>query len=722
MASSFKILKSPIVILLVSAPVAAIAQSDGQVDNNRTDNGVQKSREPIIDDEEFDATIPEIETDSDAVLGTVKEWEAEQERLEQKAQQENADDDEIIADAPINDPEIDVPLVPLADFDVQPFDEAEFTEAAREVDEKSLRYDYRITGLESLDKDSDVRSISADDIRTLFKGLSALEGGDGKASNGAMVSARMHQDQQLLVDIMSGQGFFDASVNGATEIETDGEELLVTLRVAPGVRYDLGSIIFEADPTNPENLIADNFVPKIGEPIVAERILASEANLAVILPEKGYPFVETGQRDILIDPETGTGDYILPINVGPRSSFGNILTTGTTAFDGDHIQTLSRFDKGQLFDSRKINDLRQALVSTGLFSTVSIESEASGETAPDGTEYANIIVNQEAGPARTLAGSGGFGTGQGIRVEGSWTHRNFFPPQGALIANMIVGTQEQGVSGIFRRSNAGRRDRTVDLTISALRNDFEAFEALTARIAGRISYDSTPIWQKRITYSYGFEVLATNEQDFNFNMGERDRRTFYVAALPSQITLDTTQSLLNPTKGFRLTASISPETSLGSSTQFYGRTVIEGTSYYQASDSIVLAGRLRVGSIAGVDRGAIAPSRRFYAGGGGSVRGFGFQDIGPDDIEGRPIGGRSLVEGAAEVRYRFGDYGAVAFVDAGQVYTSSTPEFNNLRYGVGVGARLYTNFGPLRFDIATPINRQDGESIVSVYISIGQAF
>jgi len=695
-------------------------------------------RAPIIDDSEFDATIPAIDDNPDAPMGSVEDWAAEQKRLERQAQQEDARDgmavlpelqdadaDELIADAPVNDPEIDDPLTPIDSFDVEPFDESQYTEADDSEQTAALRYDYRIDGLESLEESgkTQVRPVSADDIRSLFEELSALEEADGKAANGAMVSARMQEDQQLLVDIMTGQGFFDASVNGMVELpETEGEKLTVVLQVEPGRRYDLGAIIFDADRVVPEDLIARNFVPKTGEPIVAERVLAAEANIAVVLPQEGYPFAETGQRDILLDPETGTGDYTLPVNIGPRSSYGEIITTGTTAFDADHIGVLSRFDKGELYDSRMVDDLRKALVATGLFSIVSVKPTASGEAAPDGTEYATINVEQVAGPPRTLAGSAGYSTGQGFRLEGSWTHRNLFPPEGALIASGVAGTQEQGASLTFRRSNAGRRDRTVELGISALHSDFEAYEAFTGKLAGRISYDSTPIWQKRLTYSYGFEVLGTNEQDYNFTTGERDRRTFYVAALPGQVTFDTTDSLLDPTQGFRLSAKLSPEASLGSGTQIYGRGLLEGTAYFQVDDGIILAGRTRIGSIAGADRELIAPSRRYYAGGGGSVRGFGYQELGPKDIEDRPIGGRSLVEAAAEVRYRFGDYGIVGFVDAGQVYTSSTPGFDNLRYGVGIGGRFYTNFGPLRVDVATPINRQPGESRVSVYISIGQAF
>src|SRR3546814_3584007 len=100
----------------------------------------------------------------------------------------------------------------------------------------------------------------------------------------------------------------------------------------------------------------------------------------------------------------------------------------------------------------------------------------------------------------------------------------------------------------------------------------------------------------------------------------------------------------------------------------------------------------------GAARDRLAPSRRFYAGGGGSVRGLGFQELGPKDPNNDPIGGRSVNEAALEARYRFGNFGVVGFVDAGQVYRSSAPTFQNLRFGAGIGARYYTNFGPMRFE------------------------
>ncbi len=686
-----------------------------------------QNQDPIISDQEFDATIPAI--DPDEPMGTIEQWDEEQSRLEREGKAAPGSPDAALPGEPMlaplpDDPEINTPLGPIGSFDVEPFDESQYTEAD-DAASAAVRYSYRIEGLETVAEatSGDPSAANAGAIRARFESLSALDDGDGKASNGAMVSARMLEDQQLLADLLIGACHFDATVNGALEMPEAGTgPIVVVLTASPGPCYRFGSITFDAPPVEPEDLIARNFVPAIGQPVDAERVLAAEANIAVALPQYGYPFAKVGQRDVLLDPDSEKADYTLPVAPGPRSSFGDILTSGSTVFDADHIAMLARFDKGDLYDSRLVDDLRKALVATGLYSVVAVQPEPSNVAAPDGTQYANLAVEQEAGPARTLAANAGYGTGQGIRAQGSWTHRNLFPPEGALIASVTAGTQEQGASATFRRSNAGRRDRAVELSLSALRSDFAAYESFTGRLAGRVSYYSTPIWQKRLTYSYGFELLGTNEQDYDFVRGQRDRRTYYVAALPGQITWDRSNDLLDPTRGFRLSAQVSPEASLGSGTLFYGRGLVEGTGYYPVGDNIVIAGRARVGSIFGADRADIAPSRRYYAGGGGSVRGFGYQELGPKDPDNRPIGGRSLVEAAAEIRYRFGNYGIVGFIDAGQVSTSSTPGFDDLRYGVGVGGRFYTNFGPMRLDVATPIDRRPGESRVAIYISIGQAF
>jgi translocation and assembly module TamA len=479
---------------------------------------------------------------------------------------------------------------------------------------------------------------------------------------------------------------------------------------------------------------------KSGDPIAAATITAAEAAVPLRLSERGYPFPEVGLRDILLDPATHLGDYTLPVEPGPRARFGGYTTDGDLAFDAEHVGVLARFERDQLYDSRLVDDLREAMVATNLFTSVSAQPVRTGEVAPDGTEYVNILVRQDAGPPRSLTASAGYATGEGFRIEGGWEHRNLFPPEGALRVAGIAGTREQSVNVQFRRSNAGKRDRTVLLQAEAGRRDYPAFEGYTARLNGLISRESTPIWQKRWTWAYGAELLATNETQFRVRDAPNPNATYFIGGLIGQLGYDRSNSLLDPTRGFRLLGRLNPEVSLEDGTNGYLRSLVEGSTYYPVRDNLVIAGRARFGSIFGIRRDELAPSRRFYAGGGGSVRGFGFQELGPkieianpkfdpDDPDEKasptilvPIGGRGLTEFAIEGRYRFGDYGVVAFIDAGQVTEKQTPSLSDLRFGAGIGGRLYTNFGPLRVDVATPIGRRRGESWISVYVSIGQAF
>jgi translocation and assembly module TamA len=688
---------------------------------------------PIIPDDEFNASVPELDASSDPALDApLESIEAFERRIaeEQAGAKPNAgtapplgdpaladaDANEEVGDAPVRDAELVAPLPPLDQFEVTPVRFAD--EAPDDDKDVEVRYRVDLRGLDLADKETETN------LKDQFQSLSALEKGDGKAANTAMISARLTEDGQLMETVLASEGWYSPTVRTRMEAPGDQADPTATavIDVQPGQRYTFSNIVINADPTSPPNLIADNFALKVGEPIVAERVQGAEAKIAVALPENGYPFAEVGQRDILLDQATAKGEYTLPVTIGPRGRFGGFTTDGDLAFDADHIQVLARFKRGELYDSRKVDDLRKALVATSLFSTVAVEPRKTGEAAGDGTEYVQLHVQQDAGPPRTIAGSLGYAAGEGITAQATWTHRNMFPPEGALIANAILGTRQQGAGVTFRRSNAGKRDRTFELVAEAFHNDYDAYSAYTGRLAARIARDSTPIWQKRYTYAFGVEFLATAETDYDAATRGRKRNTYYVAGVNGQVGFDTSDDLLNPTKGYRATMLLQPEATVRGGFDPYVRGRLDASTYYSVTDSLVLAARVRVGTIQGAGLFDIAPSRRLYAGGGGSVRGYAYQALGEQAPDGNPVGGRSLNEGSFEARYRFGNYGVVAFVDAGQAYRETMPQFSDLRYGVGIGGRFYTNFGPVRLDVATPLGRKPGESRFNIYVSIGQAF
>lgn len=572
------------------------------------------------------------------------------------------------------------------------------------------RYAWRIDGLDDM---------ASPLLRERFAALSVLDQNDGEAANAAQLDRRAREDSTLLVTLLRAQGYYDAEVE--PRIDTVDGRPLVILTATPGPIYRLKEVTIDgvAAAGDKATALRDAFGVKPEDPVDADRITTGEAKLRVEAGEQGFPFAKVGEPEVTIDREARTATLDISVDPGTARVFGQIRANpNNRVFDAEHVQEIARFEPGKPYYAPALDDLRRALVQTGLVSVAEVTPVPG--TTPDTVD---IDVRLEPAPPRTIAGEIGYGTGEGARVEASWTHRNLFPPEGALTLRSVLGTREQLGAVTFRRNNFKGRDRVLTAQISAAHTNREAYEANTFSLSGSLERQTNIFFQKTWTWSLGAELVASDERDVIVSTGEPRRRTFFIAAAPTSLVYDGSDDLLNPTRGFRLGGRFSPEVSLQGSAFGYARTQVDASAYKSVSDGVVLAGRIRLGTIVGAPRDAIAPSRRFYAGGGASVRGYGYQLIGPRDPNNDPIGGRSLAEFAIEGRIKaFGDFGIVPFFDGGNIYTSALPDFSGLRYGAGVGVRYYSNFGPIRVDVGTPLNPQPGDSRVAVYVSLGQAF
>ena len=608
-------------------------------------------------------------------------------------------------------PELDLgePLAPLPDLEVEFPNAGQRPAGIRPADrgddaDVELRYRVEVTGLDGVGLDA------------RFRALSAL-GKDSSIDNLAQLNRRAREDAVLIDRLLRAEGYYGGRIDtDITPAATEADQAVVAINVDPGARYTFDSIEVATPPSAPRDLIRDTLGLKVGDPIDAAEVQAAEDRVRVRLPELGYPFATVGEREIAIDHETQTGSYRVPVVAGQQSRIGEIRVEGDGLVSERHIARLARFEPGDVFDASELEDLRRALVATGLFGSVGVRASEAREA-----NVVDIVVSLQAAPLRTLAGQAGYSTGEGFRVEASWQHRNFFPPEGALTTRGVLGTEEQRLAGEVRFNNFRERDRTLLLRSEISNEDRDAYEARSFTLGASLARETNFIWQKKWYYSLGAELVATDERDTDLDRGISRRRTFFIGALPSSLSYDGTDDLLDPTRGFRLSGRVSPEASFQGSAFGYLKTQIDASAY-QPVGGVVIAGRVRAGSIFGADRDRIAPSRRFYSGGGGSVRGFGYQEIGPRDQFNDPIGGRSLAEASIEARFRFGDFGVVPFLDAGQIYTSAVPKFDSFRFGAGIGARYYTSFGPIRIDLATPLDPRRGDPKIGVYVSIGQAF
>nr|WP_235528312.1 BamA/TamA family outer membrane protein [Sphingomonas sp. Leaf231] len=574
----------------------------------------------------------------------------------------------------------------------------------------NFRYGWRIDGVEE---------IGGPLLQQRFRALSVLAAAEGREANAAQLDQRARQDSELLVTLLKGDGYYDAAV--MTRVERERGRPVVVLAATPGALYRFAGVTLagvEAAGTKAP-LLRDAFGVKDADPVDADAIAAAEANLRTRVGEEGFPFARIGEPEVVVDRATQTATLALDVAPGNARRFGRItVNADNRVFDAAHVQDIARFAPGDPYETSEVDDLRRALVQTGLVSTAEVRAVPAAD--PDAVD---IAVRLEPAPPRTVAVELGYGTGEGARSEVSWTHRNLLPPEGAVTLRGVVGTREQLGQVTFRRNNFHARDRVLTAQVSAANLRRDAYQAQTLSLSAALERQTNIFFQKTWTWSLGGELVATDERDVIASTGEARRRTFLIGALPTSLGYDGSDDLLNPTRGFRLSGRVSPELSLQDRVFGYTRVQIDASKYQPVTPSVVLAGRVRMGTILGAPRDEIAPSRRFYAGGGASVRGYSFQSIGPRDVNNDPIGGRSLAEFAIEARVKaFGNFGVVPFLDGGNISTGELPSFSRLRYGAGIGVRYYSNFGPIRVDLGTPINPQPGDSRIAVYVSLGQAF
>lgn len=573
-----------------------------------------------------------------------------------------------------------------------------------------------------------------DDFIDRFRKLSAVADLEDDGSQ-AMLAAQARADEDLLQRMLRIYGYFDGQVIRSIAAPDPGESAtsgraVARFDVVPGLRYTVGAVdMGRVDEAGADAAaLRASYKVNPGDPLSIDAVADGRYLVDIELGERGYPFATIADPGLLVDHARAAGDVTLPVTPGGRYAFGQVTSSDEGFLSGEHLAEIARFDPGDLYQRSVEMDLRRAILATGLVGSVTLTPVEVVPPQGDQPGTVDMAVDVTRAPLRTIEGSLGYGSQEGFRAAASWEHRNLFPPEGMLRVRGVAGTQEQLAGTTVRFNNFHGRDRVLTIDAYASNMDNDAFDAETVSLIGTYEQLSTLLFQRPFSYGAGLELVVTNERDQRIKIAPLPpRETYLIAALPVHAQWDTSDDLLDPSEGFRLRGALSPEYSRFDSTNSAYLKAQVDLSYYQAmNDSVVLAARTRLGSIAGAELANIAPSRRFYAGGGGSVRGYGYRAIGPRDLAGEPNGGRSLVEFSIEARIRTPLFdnavSVVPFADLGSVARGSTPDFAALRMGVGVGVRYHTGFGPIRVDLGVPLNRQPGDAPVAVYVALGQAF
>jgi translocation and assembly module TamA len=584
-------------------------------------------------------------------------------------------------------------------------------------------------------------------VTARFRQLSALAQLGRSEETAPQIAARARADADLLGEILATYGYYGAEVvrqlsGGRRARENGGATANVASRSAvrfdiyPGTQYRYGAIdlgALDRLPPDERAPLRSGFGIAVGDPVLADRIIAEKGELGLALGENGYPFAELGEPALLIDHAREEGDLTLPVDPGGRYVFAGITSSDPEFLPGRHLERIARFRPGELYRQSLEDDLRRAVLATGLVSSVTITPRESEPPAGDAPGEVALDVAIERAPLRTITGGIGYGTEDGIKAEATWEHRNLFPPEGALRLRGIVGTRELLANVGFKRNNFRGRDQVLFVDLFASDITTVAVESRTIGTRATFERLSNFIYQKEFSWQIGAEALITEERSRlarNARIAPgalTPRREFAIAGLFGSATIDQSDDLLDPTSGYRATLFLAPEASRSQGVNdFYLRAQFDGAAYRQIGSSTVLAGRVRAATIQGANLANVAPSRRLYGGGGASVRGYGFQGVGPRDELGEATGGLALLEASIEARINTGlldgAIQVVPFFDIGSVSQRSVPNFDFVRAAAGLGVRYKTTFGPIRIDVGVPLNRSEFDAPVVVFVGIGQAF
>ncbi|MBE1236936.1 BamA/TamA family outer membrane protein [Phaeovibrio sulfidiphilus] len=539
---------------------------------------------------------------------------------------------------------------------------------------------------------------------------------------------RLDVDLERFREALRSRGYYAGTVEGAIRPpERSGQNAAVTVRVVPGPRYTLSRVILEpaggADGKGGGDAVPGSLACgpeasglKTGEPAEASPVLAGNRKIETALKEAGYPFAEVVDRKAVVDHDTKTMEVTYVVRPGPLATFGTLGVSGNREVDSGFFQKMRPWETGAPYDERQVQTFRKRLSETRLLATIEL-----GPVPPvDGEGRVPIDLKVTEALPRTLSGGLSWATDSGFGATGRWEHRNLFGSGELLRLNIVAGYIEQTGSVFFRKPYFMSPRQNLTGTFSFGRKEYEAYSGYESSAGLGIERTFLDHW--RLSAGFLFDMGHLTWPEY----GDKKSFNHILVGAPVQFARDDTDNLLDPTTGTRLSFLVTPYSGKveNDDTSFLSMAV-SGSGYLSFFDKrLVVAGRARVASITGAGLSRIPPNRRLYAGGGGSVRGFGFQMIGPLGPSGDPIGGRSAVDGGVEFRIKITDtIGVVPFIEAGAVGEDSFPSFQEtVRVGTGLGVRYYTDFGPVRVDFGVPVNRRREDDRWQIYVSLGQAF
>ncbi|MFN4210175.1 MAG: autotransporter assembly complex protein TamA [Devosia sp.] len=607
---------------------------------------------------------------------------------------------------------------------------------------------FEIFGMKFFEDESDADAVIADPqpytvvitvnatggVESAVRNASALVADQNEPASGAAgLLAKARGDYRRIVAALYNEGHYGGTVSirvGGAEAANlapdvnlpDPVDVAIVVDPGPLFRFSSVNLVNQAAPTSdPFDYVEPPLSAGFGTGEIAKSsvILRAEQLALEAWRQQGHAKAVIVSRDVVADHATQLVDVTITVNPGAKAAFGAVTVSGTERMDPEFVRRQTGLTVGEEYDPDELALAQRRLDRLEVFRAARLEAaEAIGA---DGLLPYNLIVQEL--PGRRFGVGATYSTIDGLGLEAFHLWRNLFGQAERLRLDARVASIAWPIDtaqfdyffgGTFTKPGMFTPDTDLIAAISAERTIYPTYSETSA--GGRVGL--THMLSDQITLEGGTQFEINRFDDV---FGTRDFKT---VGLYGGAVLDFRDDSVDATSGWYGAVNVEPfyELNYGNAA---ARLTVEGRTYFGfgEDDPFVLAGRLKAGALVGPSLAEIPPDKLFFAGGGGSVRGYGFKSIGVDNGAGVITGGRYLLEASIEARAKVTeDIGVVGFVDGGYVAADVFPALTDLRIGAGVGVRYYTGLGPLRLDVAVPLNKRAGDPDYALYVGIGQAF
>ncbi|HXS78731.1 MAG TPA: autotransporter assembly complex family protein [Gammaproteobacteria bacterium] len=439
---------------------------------------------------------------------------------------------------------------------------------------------------------------------------------------------------------------------------------------------------------------------EVGDPLDHGAYEQLKRRLSDLGRERGYADARFVASRIDVYPEEHAADVALQFDSGVRYSFGRTELTQEVLTE-DLASSYVTFREGEPYDARQLVDVYAALADSGYFRTIDVRPLP----ADPATHTIPIGVTLTSAPRTQTSYGIGYSTDTKLRLRFGRNNRRFNDRGHQFGVNVQLSPVISEVRANYRLPINSSRSEWLNLDAGVEVEDTESAQSDIFEIGARRVRERTSEWTRT-------QMLALRVEDFEVADQASRARLLMPGVSWTRIRAD---NAIRPTIGSKLVFEVRGALDAIFSDTTFAQTTALGKWIWSTKRGQRILVRGQAGATAESEFEELPASVRFFAGGDNSVRGYAFEELGPVDAEGKVIGGSSLATGSVEFEQPLRARWSLAFfVDSGNAFERSKMD---AKTSVGLGGRWQSPLGPIRLDLALPLE-EDHDSW-RVHITLG---